>query len=290
MASSGLEQIVPDARINSPNIFAPLQNENPESEPSRALFHTVQNFDYLLRDAVPTNEFGIVIPPHPTECIGIDCKFCGGESPCELSRHHLHSSASFYEQAGEVAQQFRKLNALTVWLPQCQHDIHHKKHEIVVPIPSLDVMQQCIEEARILANITYNQKVHLNTERELEHPDIQISEKKGLRRFRAKLQVRQKELLEEVKTIEVIPEEIVTGALLFAAPNHARSKLIKYRHRLKMSQMELLEETKTLEFNREENVVGSGYGLTGTMDKDYVLQAIAVVNLALQKNSLTAAA
>ncbi|MBI4033710.1 hypothetical protein HY379_01795 [Candidatus Saccharibacteria bacterium] len=178
------------------------------------------------RAAVPTNEFGVVLPPPISECIGQECQFKNGYPNCILTRHHLHSSEPFYETAGRTAAEYRDLAALTVWIPECQHKIYHRKHEKDVPIPDLEVMKHCVDEARKLRVLKHNTRSIAGIDKVLAREETPKTEIKGTLRYRDGLIVAREKLIDDVLSIEVIPEELVTGALLTLAPNHARSRII----------------------------------------------------------------
>ncbi len=191
---------------------------------------------------VPTNEWGVVIPPPVLECIGEDCRFRGEEEACELTQHHLHSTEGEYERNGRVAYGFRKLLILTAWLPRCQHEIHHEEHEIEVPIPDEEVMREARRDSRRFRRLDSNTAEIMITAKGLAQPDISRKETFGLLNRRETAQEERELLLQAIGHIEVIPAELITGALLKMAPEVARRRI---------------EE-------------GSGYALTGTTPKDRI--------------------
>lgn len=217
-----------------------------------ALFssRTVEGRVYPLRRPIPTNVFGIVIPPAVEACLGDACKYRGEADECEYTRHHLHSSAPLYEDYGDLAIDFREQLALTVWLRRCQHDVHHAHHEIDVAVPSLEVMQQAIKETRILRRLAMNHNSVEAIDKRLLTPDVVIQERKGLKRRKESLLAEHPRLVEKVHSIELLPQQLIVGALLVAAPNHGRSQLM----------------------------MGNSYVLTGTMRKDQIDTALQLVD------------
>jgi len=206
------------------------------------------------RAPVPANEFGIVIPPPVTNCIGEDCRFKNGDKECELNRHHLHSSLPFYESAGHVATTFRQLDVLTVWVHECRHAEHHSLHEIDVEVPSLEVMHECIDEARKIRSV-YNSYHTISSITEQLARETSSEQRKRLKRARERLLNDRKDIVAKTESIEVIPEVLVTGALLFAASNYGQSRI----------------------------VMGSDYVFTGTMRKKDITVAVANADEALAK-------
>src|SRR5579864_3685793 len=99
-------------------------------------------------EEVLRNKYGIVIPPSVSECVGDLC-LCKAsqEENCAMNTHHLHSTHDSYFYDGRIAHKFRNLPALTIWTPECRHQIYHEIHEIDIPVPHPDVMRQCIREA-----------------------------------------------------------------------------------------------------------------------------------------------
>ena len=195
------------------------------------------------RIPVPTNEHGVVLPPTVEECVGGACN-------CEPNCHHLHSTERLYVRGGRKAEEFRKIAALTVWLPECRHRIYHDVHELDVALPNIEVMRQCVRENRKLKKLNGNRKELDRTGELLAKTDLPDADVKGLLNKRDGLLEDKEELMERVKTIEIIPEELITGALLVAAPECARQRMLD----------------------------GSGFVLTGIMSKEEIPLALSLGN------------
>lgn len=190
----------------------------------RALYHVILEIE---KKPTPTNKFGIVIPPAFAECVGEECRFRDGPDGCKLSRHHLHSTASDHENDSELAVEFRNLEPLTVWLPYCVHDGHHAEHRIHVPIPHPNIMRQAKYESGRVKKLITNHRENKNNEKMLNTtPNLT---RRGIRRLngiRDQLAEHRETLLNEVVTgLEVIPDEIVTGALLLVASDLAQRRI-----------------------------------------------------------------
>lgn len=183
--------------------------------------------EYRLRQPVPTTPEGVVIPPDTSlACREEECKSRKDKETCLIARHHLHSTEPIYVAGGPTAEEFRDLPTLTVWLLECRHDEHHSKHEIEVPIPFLEVMKEVIEEEKKIRQLITSQRELHNIAKILNHPSTTQRQKKGLRRRENTVLHNRLEEIDSVKTIQLIPEELITGALLIAAPNHARSRIL----------------------------------------------------------------
>lgn len=180
--------------------------------------------EYPERTPVLTNEFGIVVPSPMRDCMRENCRFRDINETCRLTRHHLHSSQPFYEAAGDLAADFQDLDFLTEWKYACRHNEHHNEHIIDVPIPRPEVMKQCIAEARILRRIDGNYRDIKSAEESVDRPGRTKAEIAGLGRAKEKFIVAREHLLKNIDNIEVIPEELVTGALWMTAPSIARSR------------------------------------------------------------------
>lgn len=200
------------------------------------------------RIPVPSTELGVVIPPPMQDCRREDCRFTGDNETCRLTRHHLHSSAPFYEAAGVLAANFRGINYLTVWIYACRHKEHHDNHVIDVPLPSTEVMRQCIAETRKLRRIDANYRDVKGIDKTVAQSGLSKAEITALRRAKEQLVSARKDLLKDVVSIETLPRELVTGALLVTAPSHARSRIL----------------------------MGSNYVLTGNMLRDEAPAALAL--------------
>ena len=178
------------------------------------------------REPIPTNEYGIVVPPEAHDCFRDGCRDRSDKEVCPETQHHLHSSKPFYEKLGGIAIDFRELEVLSVWLHRCVHTEHHYTHEIDVAAPSLDVMEQSISDDKTLKKLMMTKREIIGNDALLENGNLGKKAQAGLHRRREQLLVSHTELLGQVLTIEVIPEELITGSLLIAAPNHARSRMI----------------------------------------------------------------
>jgi hypothetical protein len=132
----------------------------------------------------------------------------------------------FYEAAGPLAADYRDLDYLTVWIYACRHKEHHDEHIIDVPLPSAEVMKQCIEETRKLRRVDDNYRKVNGIDGIAGDPGLTKAEIVGLRRVREQLISARKDLLKDVASIEILPQELVTGALLITAPSHARSYIM----------------------------------------------------------------
>lgn len=197
-------------------IFSSTENENSAS---------VNDAEFFLENVVPTNEFKIAIPPGILDCRE-DCKHKGDNSVCIQTRHHLHSTEVLYALAGEEAYDFRDLRGLTAWLYRCRHEEHHSTYNLFVPPPKRDVMRQGKSEERALRHLLGAHRQIEGDSRVIELPDTTINVVNGLKRARERLLIEKNRQLEKVLATEVLPEEIVTSALLIAAPRLAKGRII----------------------------------------------------------------
>ncbi|MBX4197124.1 hypothetical protein KW801_01030 [Candidatus Saccharibacteria bacterium] len=159
-------------------------------------------------------------------CKGEDCSDRRNNPECNETLHHLHSSKPLYADAGIEATAFRELEVLTVWIPRCAHTEHHHRHEIDVEVPCPDVMKECVIEEKKLRKLLMVRRELTGNEKILQDPEIGRRQTAGLLRRKEQLIGKHTDLLTEVGSIEIIPEELITGALLIAAPNHARSRIM----------------------------------------------------------------
>jgi len=187
----------------------------------------IRGLAVVTRDKEPNvlNEYGVVIPPPMSECLGDACEFRGDEKTCQLTRHHLHSTAPDYEDEGKLAEDFRDLGILTEWLPECVHREHHNEYDIHVPIPHEKIMKRSQYENKKLKALLTNHRSASTNEGVLSTPDLPQKREKSLLKVREKLAEEREELLELIHSFEVVPEELITGALLLAAPEEARRRI-----------------------------------------------------------------
>ena len=185
----------------------------------------------------PTNEYEIALPVFALDCV---CGQCSS-----YTRHHLHSTDNLFRAAGPISTEFRELLTLSVWTPRCRHAEHHVEYSVNTFLPAVDVMEQCIYEEKIIRDIVMNGHTVIAMENRIDNDNVHPREKAGLKRRREELLAERPETIRKLEEVIVTPEELVTGALLLAAPNHARSRLIE----------------------------GTGYALTGILPRDKVQKA-----------------
>jgi|GEM_PF-4686129 hypothetical protein len=203
-----------------------------------------------------TNEYGIVIPPPMLDCMRENCRFRGDNETCRLTQHHLHSSKPFHEAHGGLAAKFRELIHLTVWIYACRHNDHHDRHIIDVTVPFPEAMKQTITETRKLRRLDENYLAARGSEKIAVRPNQTEAEIAGLRRARDRFMQANEGLIEGVDDITVLPEELITGALLMMAPEYARARIMQ----------------------------GSGYVLTGNIPREEAAAALAFAQgLSLEK-------
>lgn len=179
------------------------------------------------KQAVSLSEEGVVVPPDTSlECLGDSCKSRKERETCTRAKHHLHSTEPDYEEAGPIATGFRDLSILTVWLFECRHDEHHGRHEIHVPVPALEVMREVIEEEKKIRQLMASQRELNQIPKLISKADITLREKQGLQRRENALLHNKQQELEAVKRISIIPEQLITGAMLIASPKQAKSRIL----------------------------------------------------------------
>lgn len=177
------------------------------------------------REPLPTNEFDIVIPPPVLECMGEDCTFRGDNDVCGLTQHHIESTEPHFEAHSPLAAKFRELVHLTVWMHECRHREHHNTRELIAPIPEDWVMERAVIESRRLRRIDVSFGAIRGLGKTMQEPGRTITEKEGVKRAQEKLMQKHEALLSQGLCIEVLPEELVTGALLTTAPEMAQARI-----------------------------------------------------------------
>lgn len=240
----GLEAVPFDAENNFSYSNLPDQ---PKVDTSPSFHVEIEDLE-CDRRPVQTNRYGIVIPPPVMECMGEECKFRKSQPKCLPNRHHLHSTEPFYEKAGTLATKFRELGVITAWMHECRHTDYHGQHYLDVPVPDRDVMEQAMYEASLLDRIVANYHETRAVSNILIKSKLSEAAERGLSRKRETLLSKRKELQKGTYEIEVIPEELVTGALLIVASNHARARIFE----------------------------GSSFVLTGTMAKKDIPVALRI--------------
>ena len=205
-----------------------LQSELAELErPNLADKLTVRGLAIVTSGREPNdfNEFGLVVPPPIDECMGDGCAFRGTAEACQLTRHHLHSTAPDYEAEGELAEEFRDLGIMTAWLRECIHREHHNRYDIHVPVPHEKIMKRSRYENKKVKALITNFRTTKSNEEALNSSGLTENGKKSLNKVKERLLKERDELLEKINRLEVIPEELITGALLLAAPEIAQRRI-----------------------------------------------------------------
>ncbi len=187
---------------------------------------TVPYLNLEVSDDIPTNEYGIVVLENPQPCMGEDCPVRRDEEECFIDLDHLHHSEAYYDYNGSLAIEFRSQAALTRWVFRCVHNVKHSQYPHNVPIPRPQVMKQAIAEARLLHEIEVNYRNRTSLANVLERPDLRQWYRRAVRVNLDKHMKDKKKLVRSVDSIEFLPQEIVTGALLLASPGHAENRLI----------------------------------------------------------------
>ena len=175
-----------------------------------------------------TYESGIVVPPK-FECV------CGIPG-CRIDEHHNAFDGPYYKKAPGIRreasrfiiQEFRNSVYNRFWIPRCKHEELHAETRSVRR-PKLEIVQGFVEEAGVLRRLD-EAAVGLNwSARRIGN----WSERRDRRRLeellerRSQLEQKHETALTEVGSIQIIPEEVVTGALLFSAPDVARQRLLE---------------------------------------------------------------
>lgn len=198
----------------------------------RAAHDTVprrRDVELRFSDDIPTNEHGIVVLENPRPCAD-NCHLRGFDEQCFIDLDHLHHSGAYYEYDGNLARRFRAEDALTRWVYRCRHEAKHQLYPYNVPVPRPEVMKRAVTESRLLRDIESNFRERSIIEASLERDRMKPkSREKAKRRLDKKFKERKK-LIRSIDDIEILPQEIVTGALLLALPGHAEDRLMRNPH------------------------------------------------------------
>lgn len=176
---------------------------------------------------VAVNSHGIVLPPPPIPCRAEGCKYSETDEGCQIERHHLHIGEPVHVSHSPLAEDFRGLRVLTVWMPECVHDDLHDENPFSVKPPEDDVMEQAIHEDMILKEIGKNFAVIRDIREKMALSDNGAATRRKLDDSYKKYSLWHETLLEGVGEIEVVPAQLVTGFLLIAAPTLARRRVIE---------------------------------------------------------------
>ena len=176
---------------------------------------------------VAVNSHGVVLPPKPLPCKGEDCKYSNTSEGCQVERHHLHIGEPVYVNYSPLAEDFRNLRVLTVWMPECVHDELHDKNPFSIEPPDDDVMEQATREDFILKAIGQNFSYIRDAREQMVSHDNGAITRRKLDYAHKKYLSWHETLLERVGAIEVTPAQLVTGFLLISAPTLARRRIFE---------------------------------------------------------------
>lgn len=186
--------------------------------------------DLRVSNDIPRNEYGIVTFGNPQPCLGEDCRHRRSDEQCFVDRDHLHHSAAYYEYKGSLPQEFRNEEALLRWVFRCVHDQKHQDYPFNVPLPRPHVMKGAIKEAKLLRDIEANYRARTSLGRVMLRDDLPKWSRRSTQKNIEREAKEKKKLLRSVDNIEFLPQEIVTGALLLAAPGNAQNRIIADPH------------------------------------------------------------
>lgn len=176
---------------------------------------------------IAVNSHGIVLPPPPLPCLGEECKYSHAPEGCQFERHHLHIGEPVHIEHSQLAEDFRDLRVLTVWVPECVHDDLHNENPFSIKPPEDEVMRQVVHEDFILKGIGQNFSFIRTIREQMAMPDNGPSTRRKLDYAYKKYLSQHDYLLEGIKEIEIVPAQLVTGFLLIAAPKLARRRVIE---------------------------------------------------------------
>lgn len=187
----------------------------------------VQVVDTRLSDDIPMNEYGIVVLDNPQHCNPETCVLTQRGHSCFVDLDHSHHSGEYYAKHSDLAEEFRSQEAVCTWLARCIHIAKHETYPSNVPIPSKKVMKQSIKEARLLRDMEAAYRATISLGAILEEPGLTPWYRNATRRGLDQSIKEKKKLVKSVDSIEFLPQEIVTGALLLVAPGEAWQRLVK---------------------------------------------------------------
>lgn len=175
---------------------------------------------------IPTYETGIAVPPEFRCVCGKNCT--------NIDKHHNAFDKPYYkktpgirkESSQEILKLFRGSRYNTFWLPRCTHISIQVTGAERVRKPRLEIAARFIEEAQILLKLDATKESKFASGKNIEwllgkgisHSEIDYKI--------AELQAKREVALREVASITVIPEEVVTSALLYSVPEIARQRLL----------------------------------------------------------------
>lgn len=187
----------------------------------------------LHQEPVPVNEVGIVIPPIWQPCSGHEDSRTGEIYECVVDQNHLHFDINElkYGFRPALSAYFREQNHLTVWMHRCRHEEWHAKHQKFVPLPEEEIMMQAMEEVNTLKDVDRAYHALQSAENNLffdgsgfalYNEPVPLEE---LLERRSRYIEERDMCLKEIADFEVLPFELVTGALVLTAPLEAQRRL-----------------------------------------------------------------
>jgi hypothetical protein len=177
---------------------------------------------------VPSYENGIAVPP-TLECVcGKNCK--------TIDEHHNAFDGPYYrkppgirkEASKKLIELFRGSRYNRFWVARCGHIALQATGQERAKRPNLEIIEGFVEESAILLDLDKtSSKINATKPRGMSNDWLDkcgISYEERLERL-ALLQEKRDLALRQIGLIRVIPEEVVTGALLYSAPDIAKQRL-----------------------------------------------------------------
>lgn len=179
---------------------------------------------------VPAYETDVAVPP-PFACICGKCKANNEPFSC----HHNAFEKTYYKdppdvrsEAGrEILRLFRGTPYNRFYVPDCAHYAIQPTGQERAKRPNLDVISQFMGETAVLSNL--DRTIYLSDNwlaEKYEHwqRDVGFSGQE-IKRKRAEDWRSREASIAMVGSISVIPEEVVTAALIYSAPKVATERL-----------------------------------------------------------------
>ncbi|MGH7157288.1 MAG: hypothetical protein ACREGG_04230 [Candidatus Saccharimonadales bacterium] len=179
---------------------------------------------------VDTYESGIAIPPQ-LECV------CGGNCYHHIDNHHNAFGEPYYknppgirrEASRELVRLFRSSFYNRFWVTRCAHKAIQPTGLERSKRPKLEAISGFIEETFILQRLDELRDSLSTSAKRIDKfsEDNDRGELDQLLERHHEFAEKQSIELTKVDTIRIIPEEVVTGALLYSVPQVALKRLIE---------------------------------------------------------------
>lgn len=167
---------------------------------------------------VPTYENGLAKLPKKRNCIGWRCPVAKQRGACFVDKHHVYFPYVLFDETSALTRAFHLDPHNIINMARCRHyssykKSEHRRHDFAL-IPPDDVMVTFLDESAILLDLGISvRNMAVLVTKLLQEKPYQQPKRQDVLEWLQRFEDRYVENRSRLQTFEVMPAEIVTGAL-----------------------------------------------------------------------------